>query len=125
MFDFLTITGAVIITDFLDYQNYEMNRNPVYSTWTDGNLVDHRYSVRTRIEGKATLGFKDSSDFTAFVSSMETAKQADGFYNVEAFVQNTNSTETFEAYIDTEAVSKWDFVNSRVWHEVELTITER
>ena len=114
--------GATDVTPWIDIQNYEMDREDVYSSWTDGNWVDHRVIARTRISGEFQAGFEKATDFAAFMSLLQTAKTADGYYAVTAYCGNTGTTEVFNAYLDTESEAKWDLVNSRQWQVVTVKV---
>jgi len=113
------------LTAFVDIQNYKMNSEDVYSTWTDGNKVDHRVITRQRIRGEVKLGFASATDFASFMTLLGTAKNANGYYPVTAYVNNTGTTQTFNAFLDTSDTDKWDTVNSRQWQVVTVTVTER
>lgn len=124
IFEFLKF-GTYDMTSFLDYQNYEMNSQPVVTMWTDGNQVEHRNVIRNRIVGKAKLEFRSSSDMTTFLSRLAALTQTDGYISVSAYVQNLNAISTFNAFVDTESTAKWDFTNSREYHIMTVTIRER
>lgn len=117
--------GLTDITAYLDKQNFQMNKVDVGEAWTDGNGVDHRNVVRTRTSGKAVAGFSKAADFAGFCSLLSDEKETDGYYSVTAYINNTGTTETFEAFIDVTTSTKWDWVNSRQWHTVTLQIVER
>ena len=121
---FLTI-GSTDCSAWVDKQSYEMNSEDVFETWTDANWVDHRVVVRQRIRGKVKLGFSSAADFATFTALLSSARQADGYYNVTAYVNNTGATATFNAFIDPTDENKWDLLNSRQWQVQTLTITGR
>lgn len=121
---FLTI-GSTDCSQWVDKQTYAINSEDVYETWTDANWVDHRVIVRQRVRGTVKLGFASAVDFASFTALLESARQADGFYSVTAYVSNTGATVTFDAYIDAKDETKWDLANSRQWHVQTLTIIGR
>lgn len=117
--------GGTDVTAYLDIQNYQMNREDVYDTWTDGNGRDHRVITRTRARGKTKAGFRSAAAFAAFCALLANAKQTGGWYNVRAYISNTGATESFQAFIDAQEDSdKWDRLNGRQWQVQTLTITE-
>ena len=124
MIEFFKI-GTNDFTGNMDYQNYSMNDVPVYQSWTDGNMIEHRNSVRTRIAGSFQLAFYNNADFTAFLNIMSSSVNANGFYSVSAYVQNTNTIESFEAFIEYDSESKFDFTNSRQYHLVKMNVRQR
>ena len=117
--------GNTDITEWLDRQNCTINRADVYESWEDGNGKRHRNISRTRITGKATVGFEKAADFSAFCSLIESERQADGYFSVTAYVNNTGTTETFQAFLDITASAKWDWLNERQWQVMTLNITQR
>lgn len=117
--------GATDITPWIDIQDYDMQRSDVYTTWTDANDVDHRVVTRQRISGKFKAGFQKATDFAAFTALLASARNADGYYSVTAYVNNTGAEETFDAYLDCTDADKWDLINSRQWQVQEVTVTGR
>lgn len=113
------------LTPLMEYQAYNMNSAPVIREWTDGNMIDHRDTIRNRRSGGFRLEFKNEATYQNFLSLMETAKNVNGFYNVTAFIQNTNSTDTFSAFIDYTTEAKWDFANGREYRVATVTVKER
>lgn len=124
MIEFFKI-GLNDLTPYMDYQKYSMNNVPVYQTWTDGNVIEHRNSIRTRIEGSFQLIYTSTADFNSFLTLMSSAIQSNGYYSVSAYVQNTNSTESFEAFIEYDSESRFDFTNSREYHLVKMKVRQR
>jgi hypothetical protein len=124
MIEFFKI-GLNDLTPYMDYQKYSMNNVPVYQTWTDGNMIEHRNSIRTRIEGSFQLIYTSTADFNSFLTLMSSAIQSNGYYSVSAYVQNTNSTESFEAFIEYDSESRFDFTNSREYHLVKMKVRQR
>ena len=116
--------GSTDLTAYADIQNYDMNRADVFTSWTDGNWTDHRVIARQRITGKVKLGFASATDFASLMTLLSTAKNANGYYSVTAYVNNTGTTETFNAFVDTKDADKWDVLNGRQWQVMTLTVTE-
>lgn len=113
------------LTPFVDIQNHEVNKTPVYQSWTDGNWVERRELVRTRIEGETTVGFSRMADFESFTRQMSSAQQSGGYYAITVYLNNTGETAQIDAFITTEGAGKWDLTNSRQWITVVLKIVER
>lgn len=117
--------GSTDVSPYMDYQNYEMNQESIYESWVDGYGVEHRNTYRTKVTGEFKLGFTSDSDLETFMNLLASNINTDGYYPVIAYVQNTGTSESFGAFITTEAEAKWDFTNSRVWHEVTCNVTQR
>lgn len=117
--------GTTDLTAWEDIQSHKVNREDVYETWTDGNWVDHRVIARTRISGKVILGFSKAADFAAFTALLSSQKDAEGFYPVTAYCNNTGTTESFDAFLELPGAGKWDLNNGRQWQTFEIKITGR
>lgn len=124
MIEFFVI-GGTDLTPHMDYQNYEMNQESIYESWVDGYGVEHRNAYRTKVSGEFKLWFISDADLTSFLDLLASNINTDGYYPVTAYVQNTGTSESFGAFITTEAEAKWDFTNSRVLHEVTCNVTQR
>ena len=43
------------LTEWEDKEQHSVNQEEVYASWTDGNYIEHREVVRTRISGSVVL----------------------------------------------------------------------
>lgn len=114
------------ITSYIDVQSYAVNREDVFEEWEDGNWITHRVIARTRYTGSFQAGFASAADFTAFMTLLSTKKNADGYYPVTAYINNTGTTETFNAFLDVaNDDDKWDAKHSRQWQVSTVAVTQR
>lgn len=117
--------GSTDLTPYIDLQNFDVNSEEVYESWTDGNFNEHRVISRTRITGKIKLGFKDLTDFDNFRSLMSSNRNVNGYYSIKVYVNNLNSTETINAFVDNAGTAKWDTVNGHQWLVLTLDVVQR
>lgn len=117
--------GSTDLSQYADIQNYNINEADVFQSWTDGNWIDHRDMVRTRITGTVLLGFKTAASWSAFQTILASQRNAAGYYPVTLYVNNTGTTETIDAFLDMTNATKWDLVNDRFWRVQTVTVTER
>lgn len=114
------------ITAYIDVQSYAVNREDVFEEWEDGNWITHRVIARTRYTGSFQAGFASAADFSAFMTLLSTKKNADGYYPVTAYINNTGTTETFNAFLDVaNDDDKWDAKHSRQWQVSTVAVTQR
>lgn len=113
------------ITPAINVQEYNVNQTAIYESWTDGNLREHRNTVRSKIGGTFQVGFASYADLQTFVALLNSARQPDGYYNIESSVNNLPDTVEYQAFIETTATGKYDDLNGRVWLVMAVTITER
>ena len=117
--------GSTDLSQYADIQNYNINEADVFQSWTDGNWIDHRDMVRTRITGTVLLGFKTAASWSAFQTILASQRNAAGYYPVTLYVNNTGTTETIDAFLDMTNATKWDLVNDRFWRVQTVKVTER
>lgn len=117
--------GSTDLTVRLNTRSYVMNKEPVFESWTDGNSIEHRVKTRDRITGTVAIEFNNATDLSTFMTLLSSSITADGYYSVTAYVVNTDTTETINAFLDMTATAEWDFVNSRQRHVLTITVTQR
>ena len=117
--------GSTDLSQYADIQNYNINEADVFQSWTDGNWIDHRDMVRTRITGTVLLGFKTAASWSAFQALLASQRNAAGYYPVTLYVNNTGTTETIDAFLDMTNATKWDLVNDRFWRVQTVKVTQR
>lgn len=113
------------ITAAINVQEYNINQTAIYESWTDGNLREHRNTVREKIAGTFPVGFASYADLQTFVALLNSARQPDGYYNIESSVNNLPDTVEYQAFIETTATGRYDDLNGRVWLVMTVTVTER
>ena len=86
-------------TSYLRTEEYNVIREDVIETWTDGNRITRGHVLRTRLTGQVKLVFR-ASEYNTFLSNMTSAKNADGTYNIYCHVNNDDtSTENVSAKV--------------------------
>lgn len=113
------------LTPKVNIQEFKVNSSDVYETWTDGNFITHREIVRTRISGTFDIGFDDRTDLNSFLTLLSNNRNANGYYPIQIYVNNLNTTESINAFVDPEGEAKWDTNNGRQWLVLKLKVVER
>ena len=111
------------LTAYEDIQNHDVQKENVWTSWTDGNWTEHREIVRTRVTGTVKLGFKSATDYTTFQTLLTTAQDAEGYYPITVYCNNTGTSETVNAFLEITGEDKWG--SSRQWQVVTIKITGR
>lgn len=118
--------GTTDITQFVNTQEYKMDRHDVVTSWTDGNWHDRQTIARTRITGSFKVGFRTVADFQSFLGLLAANRDPDeGYYGMSVYVQNTGSQEQIDAYLELNGEAKWDLVNGRQWIVQTVSVEER
>lgn len=121
----LFFIGGTDLTNWEQTDKHEVNREDVYEEWTDGNWTTHRVIARTRVSGTVVLSFPRAADYTAFLSLLNSARDASGYYNVKVYCSNTGTLEEIQAFLDVNGDTKWDVTTPRVHQTVTVGIVGR
>lgn len=117
--------GSTDLSASVDIQESALNAYDEYELWVDGNYVEHRDFVRTRISGTVRVGFDSAAKLNVFVTLLNAARSSGRYCSVTAYVINTDSTPTFDAFVDPVGEAKWDIINGRQWIVLTLDVRER
>lgn len=117
--------GSTDLTKYEDKDSHAVNRADVYTSWTDGNWNDHRVIARTRVSGSVVLNFKTDAEYSAFITLLTSARNANGYYPITVWCSNTKTTESINAFLDVAGETKWDVTAPIQHHSVTVTITGR
>ncbi len=117
--------GNTDYSAYIDRQNYLVNNEEIFSSWTDINGTEHRDHIRTRVSGRFVMGFRDSATFASVVSAISAALATNGYTSCQIYCNNTGATLTVDAYLTLTGEAKYDFTNSRQWQTLDVEITER
>lgn len=91
----------------INQKKYNIQKQPVYTTWTDGNGITHRSITRTRVSGSFTMSFLSAADFDSFNAAVNSVKTVGGYLPVAIYVNNTKETLNINAFLDYDAMLVW------------------
>lgn len=117
--------GSTDLTKWEQTDVHDVNRTDVFEEWTDGNWITHRVIARTRISGSVTMSFSRETDFTNFMSLMTSQRNANGYYPITVWCNNTNTSETLNAFLDISGDTKWDVTSPIKHNTITVAITGR
>lgn len=81
-------------------ENYKVQSNDEYETWTDANGLEHRSAYRTRISGTFDMYFTNETDYLSFQTVLNTNKQSDLTYPITIYDARTGTEENINSFID-------------------------
>lgn len=116
--------GGEDLTPRINIRTYDVNSEPVYNSWTDGDLRLRRNVTRTRIAGKIEMGYTAEADLLADLALIEANTGEDGSCAAEVYCNNTAALVSSTFYLTTDAEGSWDTVNNRQWLTLTLEIEE-
>lgn len=117
--------GNTDLTAFVDKTAHSANKAEESSSWTDGNWIDHVETVRTRVTGSDTLKFKRKTDFDTFFALLTSERNANHYYPITVWVDNTQTSETVNAFLSVTGDTVWDVTCPREWRGVTVSYRER
>lgn len=125
MADILFKIGETDLTKYENKEKHNVNQDKMFTSWTDGNWVEHREVVRTRISGSVVLSFPRAADYAAFLALLSSEIDPNGYYTISVWCSNTNSTETIEAFLSVDGETQWDVTCPIKWQGITVEISER
>ena len=119
-----TINGTDI-TKYIIKNTYEVNTEPVFESWDDGNFREHRIYIRDRVKGKFDVIFFDDDNgaYQNFLTLLNSAT-SNRMTLLGLFVENTASFEALQAYIHIEAQQHAECSDGRTVNKMTLNIEE-
>lgn len=119
------VVGGIDITNHIVRDSYKINAYDQYESWVDGNGIEHRIIIRTKVSGSFELVCCDEtitlSDFLETWNSAVTY----GAVLIGMTVLNTNSFDAISAYYEItnkEHIKKGD---GRIIDILTIKIQER
>ena len=126
----LTI-NSIDFTSKINQRKYNIQKKPVYTSWTDGNGITHRVVTRTRVSGSFSMSFLSVSDYDDFKSAVAAVKTNGDYCPISIYVNNTKETLSINAFVDFETTLRWtqnydqQTGSTPALAQVTVSITER
>lgn len=117
--------GTTDLTQYEDKEKHDVNSEELYAAWTDGNWVEHREIVRTRVQGTVVLSFPRAAAYGSFLTLLASERDANGYYPVTVWCSNTNTNETIDAFLTIDGETKWDVTCPIKWQGITVGIYQR
>lgn len=125
MNEILATIANTNITKYIIKSTYEVDTEPVYESWQDGNFREHRIYVRDRVKGKFDVIFFDE-DNTAYQDFLTLL--ANGTSNhlttMGIYVENSSSFEAIQAYVHITSSQHAETDDGRMVNKMTLNIEE-
>ena len=90
------------LTDYSNHvvgENYSVQSNDEFETWTDANGKEHRSAYRQRISGTFELYFTNEAEYLTFQSVLEANKRTDLTYPITIYDSRTGNEEDIFAFV--------------------------
>lgn len=125
MSEILATIGTTNITKYIIKNSYEINSEPVFESWQDGNFREHRIYTRDRIKGEFEVIFFDTDNgaYQDFLTLLSGATN-NHLTTMGLFVLNTSSFEALQAYVKITSKQHAETTDGRMVNKMTLTIEE-
>ena len=122
----LAIIGETDITPYIDWKSFKMEPVEKYVGFEDGNYVEHRNYVRTKLSGsfKLWLCGMNNMDTDAFKTLLAGAT-TNHVTTMAVYDQTTNSTKAINAYVRMVPKSHQEMMNGDYFDVFTVEVTER
>ena len=121
------VVSSTDISRYIVDGTYKLNAEDVYKSWEDGNLIEHRIVVSTKIRGTFQVACSNKprsitlEDFTTLWNSAVDNKVA----TIGVRAANTGVFEAIECYFKFTNVSHDLSADGTFVDVIEITISER
>lgn len=125
MSEILATIGGTDITKYIIKDSYDINSEPVYQSWQDGNFREHRIYTRDRIEGDFEVIFfdEDNGSYEDFLELLA-GSTSNHLTTMGLFVLNDSSFEALQAYVQITAKQHAETSDGRMVNKMTLKIEE-
>ena len=117
--------GGVDYTRKIQVPNYEVNRIPEYTQWTDGNDIDHRDISRQRISGTITVYFDSAGEQLDFLAALNAAIAPTGYLSCKLYAVNLNAVYDCDCFVDFAPKNELPLLGRAKHGGIQIKLTER
>ena len=119
------VVGGIDISNYIVVGSYSVNASNQYESWKDGNGVEHRVIIRSKVTGSFEIGCCDTTITLAdFLAAWNSAVN-NGVVTLGCTVLNTDTFEALEAYYETTCKDHIKKGDGKIIDIMSVKITER
>jgi hypothetical protein len=123
----LVVVNSTDITNYIIKDTYEVNSEPVYTSWEDGNYVEHRVYPRDKVRGSFEIITFGATPRTAFVAFLNILKAAttNHVLTIGLYVQNEGVFRALNCFYTVESTQHAVTDDGRYVDRAKISIEER
>ena len=119
------VIGGSDYTNFIVKDSYQVNANDVYESWKDGNMLEHRIIIASKVKGKFKIKCNPSElPLSDFLNAWN-AQVSNGVITLGLYVTNKDSFEQLECYFDIQSSQHIKSLGGTFFDVLEVEVTER
>ncbi len=93
------IIGTTDISNYVVDGSYKMDASDAYESWRDGNYVEHRVIVGTKVSGEFDVVLSSKNNYTlSQFYMMVKAAETNGVIPMAVYLTNTGAVAAINAY---------------------------
>lgn len=119
--------GDLDVTPFIVLNSYEVSKQPEYVEWKDGNSTLRRGIKRWKLKGSFNVKFFNKSDYSSFLSAIETqlSSQTGGYNYALVYDNKTRTNRNAYVFLDFEPPNVEPSIGTSFNEEITIDVTER
>lgn len=119
------VINGVDITKRIIKDSYEVNTEPVFESWTDGNYREHRIYIRDRVKGSFDVFFigEANTEYQDFLDLLASAT-SNRLLTIGLYVQNESKFEAYQVYYTIGTVQHAETTDGRTVNRMTINIEE-
>lgn len=123
----LAVVNSTDITDYIIKDTYEVNSEPVYTSWEDANFVEHRVYVRDKVRGSFEVITFGTTPRTALVAFLDILKAAtsNNVLTIGLYVENEGTFQALNCFYTVESTQHSVTDDGRYVDRAKISIEER
>ena len=123
----LAVVNNTDITNYIIKDTYEMNSEPVYTSWEDANYVEHRVYVRNKVRGSFEVITFGTTPRTALVAFLDILKAAtsNNVLTIGLYVENEGTFQALNCFYTVESTQHAVTEDGRYVDRAKISIEER
>lgn len=119
------VVGGQDFTDYIVENSYDVNTEDVYESWQDGNMLEHRIIVASKVKGKFKIVCaSDKLTIANFLSTWNSAVVR-GVVTLGLYVTNTDTFEALECYYKIKSSQHIKSTGGTLYDVLEIEVTQR
>lgn len=122
----LCFLGSTDITPYINWESYKIQTEDMYESWRDGNYVEHRIQIRTRLTGSFDVWLcgMNNMDTDTFLALVESATD-EGIITMTLYDQTKNELKTIRGYVHIVPKSHNEMINGNYFDVYTVEVNER
>lgn len=123
----LAVVNSTDITNYIIKDTYEINSEPVYTSWEDANYVEHRVYVRDKVRGSfevITFGTTPRTALVAFLNILKAAT-SNNVLTIGLYVENEGTFQALNCFYTVESTQHSVTNDGRYVDRAKISIEER